>query len=103
MTFEEYNEPTEEKQWKIGALIQCEEITYKATVTPIIDAWKQAMFDETNNPAFCYWCPACESGECFGHTYDRYCHIDEQEKITTFKQHLGLTNFHQRKFGPYDE
>ena len=74
MTFEEYNEPTEEKRWKVSALYQCEDITYKAALTPIIEAWKQAIFEETDDPAFANYCGACESGECCGHTYNpKYC------------------------------
>lgn len=74
MTFEDYNEPTEEKQWKVGALIQCEEITYKAAVTPIIDAWKQAMFEETGEDAYADYCGACDTGTDHGHTYNpKYC------------------------------
>ena len=79
MTFEEWNEPTEMKKWKVGALYQCEDITYKAALTPIIEAWKQAIFEQTEDPAFCNYCPACESGECYGHTYNKYCYCQEDE------------------------
>tara|TARA_B100001115_G_C15740572_1_gene361355 strand:+ start:581 stop:850 length:270 start_codon:yes stop_codon:yes gene_type:complete len=80
MTFEEWNEPTEMKQWKVGALIQCENITYKAHLTPIIEAWKTAIFEETNDPAFCNYCPACEAGECVGHSYNpKYCCVADEQ------------------------
>jgi hypothetical protein len=79
MTFEEWNVPTEEKQWKVGALIECEKIANKGATARIIEALKAAMFEETNDPAYCEYCPACEAGECYGHTYDKYCHIHEED------------------------
>ena len=79
MTFEDWNEPTEEKQWKVGALIQCTEITYKAALSSYIDALKEAMFDETGDSAFCDYCPGCESGECLGHTYDKRCACEDEK------------------------
>ena len=77
MTFEEYNEPTEEKKWKVAALIQCEDITYKAALTPIIDALKQAMYEETGEPAYADYCPACDAAEEYGHTFNKYCSCED--------------------------
>tara|TARA_B100001094_G_C18136033_1_gene775126 strand:+ start:766 stop:1038 length:273 start_codon:yes stop_codon:yes gene_type:complete len=77
-TFEEYNEPTEMKKWKVSALIQCEDITYKAAVTPIIDAWKQAMYLQTEQIAYANYCPGCVNSECIGHTYSKYCEFCQE-------------------------